>query len=221
VNRHWFLSCLLGLVLSSLAGIAGCQQSHKEMSEIDKKELQRALEVLPDNGIVISSPGQDPVVIEPGSREVSALGGKLKFFHVFHDDIPLPAISPSAKVASAGPAFFPKPGGTALGWVVLLEPRTAKSLRRVTRVQVEDVSGPVAKPLIDSSPQFEKEALIVGSEETPFSRASFPWMFSDHATLFILRITLHGERDEVLLQPVLIGTSVKRQVHERWAARPD
>ena len=47
------------------------------------------------------------------------------------------------------------------------------------------------------------------------SREHYPWLYSSEPTLLVLRVTLFksGEQDKVL-QPVLIGTDVKRKLKD-------
>lgn len=184
-------------------------------------EARKALAVLPENGIVISSPGEEPIVIQPGSEEISALGGALTFIHVFKDGVPLPAESTSAVVASAGPIFLPEQEAVLLAWAVVLDPKKAdSSLRAFSRVTVEDVSGASAVILVDGPPEFPKESdrLVARSSGKRFTKAEFPWMFVDAPTTVILRITLIGLEEETLLQPVVIGEVAKRQVIARLGA---
>lgn len=206
------------LMIGSVALVFAVLGCHSEPLKTDP-ETQRAIERLPENGIVISVPGKEPIVIEPGSREVSALGGKVKFIHVFKDDVPVPAHSDSVQVASAGPIFVPASGSIGLRWLVIIEPRgSGSSLSKVARVEVEDISGDAPLPLIDSPADLREGSLFAQSPATPFTRSAFPWMFTDTPSLFVLRITLHGEKDEVLLQPVLIGTEVKQRVLKKLGA---
>ena len=49
------------------------------------------------------------------------------------------------------------------------------------------------------------------------TRSSYPWLYADEPILLIFRVTLtavDGEID-VLLQPVLIGVEVKKQLRSR------
>jgi len=47
------------------------------------------------------------------------------------------------------------------------------------------------------------------------SREHYPWLYSSEPTLLVLRVTLFksAEQDKVL-QPVLIGTDVKRKLKD-------
>jgi hypothetical protein len=82
------------------------------------------------------------------------------------------------------------------------------------RVSVQEVSGAVAVPLYDGPPGATDGGLMVIARGSIASRENYPWLYKPEATLVVLRVTLHtanGEQDK-LLQPVLIGTGVKRNL---------
>ncbi len=179
----------------------------------DQVTLRQALDALPEGGVVVAAPGQEPIVIRPGEQDVVALGGQLRFRHYFEGGVPGPAESASATVTSAGPAFIPRESGLVLRWIFSLKPRDSQQfLEGVVRVSVEDVTGQGVIPVIESAPQFKNGQLFATSGETPFSREAFPWMFTNDRTLFVFRIRLDGDGSETLLQPVLVGPEVKQQV---------
>ena len=216
-QQMWTLKPVTAFIVSALCSlpIFACDQERPTLDP----ETEKGFALVPENGIVISSPGMDPVVIQPGSREMIALGGTLKFLHVFRDGQPVPAESRSVIVASAGPMFLPESDGVRLGWAVMLDPKKEDdTLRGITRVTVEDVTGAQPVMLMQGPPEIQRDSasLFARSAGTPFTKTRFPWMFSDEDSILILRITLTGETAETLLQPVFIGQVAKRQIIERF-----
>jgi len=135
----------------------------------------------------------------------------------FKDGIPEPSNSALALTRGAGPAFVPEGSGTRLNWVVDLEPRASvAALRNVSRVVLQEVSGKQPIKLFSGVPERTDDGLLVVATGEIVSRSSYPWLYTADRTIVVLRLELirPGAKSDVLLQPVLIGPEVKKQLRD-------
>ena len=148
-------------------------------------------------------------------RSLKLATGEL-LVHTFDGGIPLPAESKWAVSQGAGPAFVPEGKQHRINWSVVLKAKGAPAqLRDVVRVAVQEVSGAAAVPIFDGQPQSTDNGLMILAPENVVSRENYPWLYSLEPTLLVFRVTLFKAEDQdKLLQPVLIGTQIKRQLRD-------
>jgi len=67
----------------------------------------------------------------------------------------------------------------------------------------------------DGPAEVTDKGITIVAPERIVSREHYPWLYSSEPTLLVLRVTLFksAEQDKVL-QPVLIGTDVKRKLKD-------
>jgi hypothetical protein len=136
--------------------------------------------------------------------------------HAFEGGVPLPSESKWTRCQGAGPAFVPEGAQFRLNWSIILKSKGAPAqLRGIDRVSVQEVSGAKAIQIFDGPAEVTDKGLVVLAPEHIVSHERYPWLYSPHSTLLVLRVTLfrNGEQDE-LLQPVLIGADVKRKLKD-------
>jgi hypothetical protein len=135
--------------------------------------------------------------------------------HAFAGGVPLPAESRWAVAQGAGPAFVPENGRHRLSWNVILKAKGSAELRDVVRVTVQEVSGATAVNIFDGPPKPTDNGLLVLAPEHIVSRGHYPWLYDPGPTLLVFRVTLlKATEQDKLLQPVLIGADVKRQLRD-------
>ena len=148
-------------------------------------------------------------------RSLKLATGEL-LVHAFEGGVPLPAESKWTLCKGAGPAFVPEGKQHRINWNVILKAKGSPAqLRDVVRVTVQEVSGAVAVQIFDGPPKATDEGLIILAPAQIVSREQYPWLYSSEPTLLVFRVTLFkaAEQDR-LLQPVLIGTEIKRQLKD-------
>ncbi len=136
--------------------------------------------------------------------------------HAFEGGVPLPAESRWTLCQGAGPAFVPEGGRHRINWNVILNAKgSAAQLRDVVRVTVQEVSGATAVSIFDGPPRSTDKGVVIVAPAHIVSREHYPWLYSPEPTLLVFRVTLFkaAEQDK-LLQPVLIGADVKRQLRD-------
>jgi hypothetical protein len=131
----------------------------------------------------------------------------------FKSGIPIPSESAWAFCLSAGPAFRPEGKDIRLRWVVGLRSKRS-ALRDVVGVKLQEVSGNEAVTLFAGEPKKTPDGLIIDAPGELVTRLAYPWLYSPDRTILVLRVELErpGEKPDVLLQPVLIGPDVKKQL---------
>jgi hypothetical protein len=136
--------------------------------------------------------------------------------HAFAGGVPLPAESRWAVAQGAGPAFVPENGRHRLNWNVILKAKGSPALLRdVVRVTVQEVSGATAVNIFDGPPKPTDNGVLVLAPEHIVSRQHYPWLYDPGPTLLVFRVTLlKASEQDRLLQPVLIGADVKRQLRD-------
>ena len=140
----------------------------------------------------------------------------------FEDGIPRPSESVWSTCQSAGPMFEPEGNGIRLAWVIILKAKgSATALRGVSKVTLQEVSGKTATNLFSGKPKQTEDGLIISAPAELVTRSSYPWLYSAEPTIFVLRVQLEraGTKPDVLLQPVLIGSYVKKQIKDRGYLR--
>jgi hypothetical protein len=148
-------------------------------------------------------------------RSLKLATGEL-LVHPFERGVPLPAESKWTVCQGAGPAFVPEGGQYRLNWSIILKPRGSPAqLRGITRVTVQEVVGAKAMQIFDGPAEVTDKGITIIAPEHIVSRERYPWLYSSEPTLLVLRVSLFkaGEQDK-LLQPVLIGTDVKRKLKD-------
>jgi hypothetical protein len=136
--------------------------------------------------------------------------------HAFQGGVPLPAESRWTICQNAGPTFVPEGGQYRLHWSIILKPRgSSAQLRGITRVTMQEVVGSKAVQIFDGRAEVTDKGIVLMAPEHLVSRERYPWLYSSEPTLLVLRVSLFraGEQD-TLLQPVLIGTGVKRTLKD-------
>ena len=116
--------------------------------------------------------------------------------------------------SGAGPSFVPEGRQHRVSWDFILKPKGSPAqLRDVVRVTVQEVAGATAVELFDGAPTVTNERLVIIAPAQIVSREHYPWLYSPEPTLLVFRVTLFktAEQDK-RLQPVLIGTQIKRQL---------
>jgi hypothetical protein len=140
----------------------------------------------------------------------------------FEDGVPTPSESTWSTCQGAGPMFEPEGNRIRLSWVVILKAKgPATVLRSVSRVTLQEVSGKTAINLFSGKPEQTEDGLIISAPAELVTRASYPWLYSAGPTIFVLRVQLErpGTKPDVLMQPVLIGADVKKQIKDRGYLR--
>jgi hypothetical protein len=148
-------------------------------------------------------------------RSIKVATGEL-LVHPFNGGVPLPAESEWSLCQGAGPAFVPEDGRYRINWNVILKAKgSVAQLRDVARATMQEVAGPTAVPLFDGQPKATDNGIIILAPEHIVSREHYPWLYSSEPTLLVLRVLLFkaGQQDK-LLQPVVIGTEIKRKLKE-------
>jgi hypothetical protein len=142
-----------------------------------------------------------------------ATGETLSF--PFQGGIPVPSESAWAFCRGAGPAFTPDGKDIRLNWVVDLRSKRS-ALRDVSSAKVQEVSGNTAVTLFTGAPKVTKDGLMIYAPGELVTRAAYPWLYSPDRTILVFRVELErpGEKPDVLLQPVLIGPDVKKQLQD-------
>lgn len=136
----------------------------------------------------------------------------------FKNGIPEPSTSVWAVTRGAGPAVEPEGKGFRMNWVVDLLPRRAGgSLANVTSVVLQEVSGKEPIKLFSGPPEHTEDGLLVFAPAQLVTRFSYPWLYSSDPTILVFRLemTRAGAKPDLLIQPVLIGPEVKKQLKER------
>src|SRR5262249_298742 len=134
--------------------------------------------------------------------------------HPFERGLPLPAESKWTVCQGAGPAFVPAGKQYRMNWSIILKAKGPPArLRDIVRVTVQEVSGTKALQIFDGSPEVTDKGLTIVAPAHIVSPEHYPWLYSSEPTLLIFRVSLFkaAEQDK-LLQPVLIGADVKRQL---------
>jgi hypothetical protein len=101
-----------------------------------------------------------------------------------------------------------------MNWSIILKPKGLPAqLRGIVRVSVQEVAGAKAIQIFDGPAEVTDRGLTIVAPEHIVSREHYPWLYSSEPTLLVLRVSLFkaAEQDKIL-QPVLIGTDVKRQL---------
>jgi hypothetical protein len=95
------------------------------------------------------------------------------------------------------------------------------ALRDVTAVKLQEVSGSEALTLFAGTAKQTQDGLTIYAPGEPVARSAYPWLYSPDRTILVLRVELErpGEKPDVLLQPVLIGPDVKKQLLDRGYLR--
>src|SRR5262245_39597711 len=148
-------------------------------------------------------------------RSLKLATGEL-LVHPFNGGVPLPAESRWTVCQGAGPAFVPEGGQYRLNWSVILKARGSPAqLRGITRATVQEVVGAKAIQIFDGPVEVTDKGITILAPEHIVSREKYPWLYSSEPTLLVLRVTLFksAEQDKVL-QPVLIGSDVKRKLKD-------
>lgn len=146
-------------------------------------------------------------------RSLKLATGEL-LVHPFNGGVPLPAESKWTVCQGAGPAFVPEGTQFRMNWSIILKPKGSPAqLRGLVRVAVQEVAGAKAIQIFDGPAEVTDKGLTIVAPEHIVSREHYPWLYSSEPTLLVLRVSLFkaAEQDK-LLQPVLIGTDVKRQL---------
>jgi hypothetical protein len=133
----------------------------------------------------------------------------------FQGGIPAPSESAWAFCRGAGPAFTPDEKGIRLNWVIDLRSK-GSALRNVANVKVQEVSGKEAVTLFTGAPKPTKDGLMIYAPGELVTRSAYPWLYSPDRTVLVVRVELErpGDKPDVLLQPVLIGPEVKKQLKD-------
>jgi hypothetical protein len=142
--------------------------------------------------------------------------GELLVFK-FKGGIPEPSNSILATTRGAGPAIVPEGAGFRLNWVLDLGPRTSlATLANVARVVLQEVSGKQPIELFSGAPERADDGLLIIAPGELVSRQSYPWLYTADGTIFVFRaeLTRPGAKPDILLQPVLIGPEVKKQLRD-------
>ena len=133
----------------------------------------------------------------------------------FKGGIPLPSESAWAFCRNAGPAFTPDGKDIRMDWVIDLRSK-GSALRDVTGVKLQEVSGAEALTLAPGEPKKTPDGLMIIARGEHVTRSTYPWLYSPDRTILVLRVELErpGDKPDVLLQPVLIGPDVKKQLRD-------
>jgi hypothetical protein len=136
--------------------------------------------------------------------------------HAFEGGVPLPAESKWTVCQGAGPSFVPEGKQHRINWNVVLNAKGSPAqLRDLVRVTVEEVSGASPVSIYDGPPQASEKGLLIIAPAQIVSRENYAWLYTPESTLFILRVILFKAKEQdKLLQPVLIGAGIKRQLKE-------
>jgi hypothetical protein len=131
----------------------------------------------------------------------------------FQSGIPVPSESAWAFCRGAGPAFAPDGKDIRVNWAVDLRSKRS-ALRDVTAVKVQEVSGKEVLTLFTGTPKQTKDGLMIYAPGELLTQSTYPWLYTPDRTVLVIRIELErpGEKPDVLLQPVLIGPDVKKQL---------
>jgi hypothetical protein len=131
----------------------------------------------------------------------------------FQSGIPTPSESAWAFCRGAGPAFAPDGKDIRLNWVIDLRSKRS-ALRDVTAVKMQEVSGKEVLTLFTGTPKPTKDGLMIYAPGEIVTRSAYPWLYEPERTILVIRVELErpGEKPDVLLQPVLIGPDVKKQL---------
>ncbi|MFN7943529.1 MAG: hypothetical protein U0X73_18190 [Thermoanaerobaculia bacterium] len=155
---------------------------------------------------------------EGGEVQTFSLASGEVLVHGFEGGIPLPAESRWSRCLGAGPAIVPEAGKFLLKWTVNLEAKDPpKYLARVTKVTLEEVSGKSVIPIFSGRPSSTADGILIVGDGREISRGTFPWLYTADPSVFVLRVKLEApdEQPDVLLQPVLIGPEVKKNLKDR------
>ena len=118
--------------------------------------------------------------------------------------MPVPATRAAITIEGAGIAI----SGGKLSYAFAVT-----TIRKVTRIQVEDVTG--EKPeviLTDDAPQFKQRTWYGSGAELEVSKTAFPWLYERGDSMRIFRFTIKAGSDGeevVIYQPSLIGRATK------------
>jgi hypothetical protein len=155
----------------------------------------------------VTAPQRDVQVFKLATGEVLAFP--------FKGGIPIPSESAWAFCRAAGPAFTPEGKDIRLNWVVDLRSKRS-ALREVIGVKLQEVSGNEVLTLFAGAPKMTPDGLMIYAPGEPVTRSAYPWLYSPDRTILVLRAELErrGEKSDVLLQPVLIGPEVKKQLQD-------
>ena len=81
-------------------------------------------------------------------------------------------------------------------------------------MKMQEVSGKEALTLFTGTPKPTKDGLMIYAPGELVTRSAYPWLYEPERTILVIRVELErpGEKPDVLLQPVLIGPDVKKQL---------
>jgi hypothetical protein len=156
----------------------------------------------------------------PGEVKVFKLAtGEILAFP-FEGGIPKTSESAWATCSSAGPAIKPEGDGFRLYWVVGLKSK-GSALQDVVSVKLQEVSGNEAVTLFTGPMKADAYGLIINAPAELITRSTYPWLYSRDRTILVFRVELErpGEKPDVLIQPVLIGKDVKKQLQDKGYVR--
>ena len=173
--------------------------------------MKRFLLILVAIGIGVRASGESEVKV------FSLATGETLVFP-FQDGVPKPSESEWTICSEAGPSFVPEGFTYRLNWVVVLTPKVSlAALRAVSRVTIQEVSGAKAVTLFAGPPEFTDDSLLISAPAQLVGRQQYPWLYSSSGSTFVLRVQLErpGATPDILLQPVLIGPEVKKQLKDR------
>ena len=120
---------------------------------------------------------------------------------------PPPTESEWGSFEAAGFAFESIGTTYRLYWMVTL----ASELEGECKVEVDEVTGPSARRLIQSRFTAREGKLSARSPGIAIDQATFPWLFDGKDSLFVFRVRIsHGGESRVLYQPVFYSASNKK-----------
>jgi len=152
-------------------------------------------------------------VVAAEVRSLKLATGEL-LVHAFEGGVPLPAESKWTMCQGAGPTFVPEGRQFRMNWSIILKPKESPAqVRGIVRVRVQEVAGAKPIPIFDGPVEVTDKGLTIVAPEHIVSREHYPWLYSSEPTLLVLLVSMYkaAEQDK-LLQPVLIGREVKKQL---------
>jgi hypothetical protein len=136
----------------------------------------------------------------------------------FEGGVPKPSESRWSVCRGAGPAFVPEGNAYRLSWIVDLQARgSAAALHDISHILLQEVSGKKAETLFEGKPEITADGLLVNAPARLVTRLQYPWLYTNDRTIFVFRVQLErpGAKPDILLQPVLVGPEVKRQLKDK------
>jgi hypothetical protein len=154
-----------------------------------------------------------------GASEIRTLklAGNTLLVHPFEGDVPLPWESDWSVCTSAGPAFVPEDKSIRVHWIVFLEPKAGRSeLWNVESVLMDEVSGESEVSLFRGAPLRREGSLMIDAPGQLLAREIHGWAYDPKPSLFVLRLRLIAKsgKEDLVMQPVYLGTEVKQQLAE-------